>query len=71
MNKISGKITEYEMVLIARFIAEGKLIPNPEIDNEWILKDDKCRREFCEELAKPLIEQMYDELESLSFIMKA
>ena len=35
-----------DMVLISKFISEGKLVPSEDKPNKWVFKTDKNKREF-------------------------
>ena len=56
-----------DMVVISKFINEGKLIPLEGKLNKWVFKTDDYKREFIELLIRAAIEEGMNQINEISF----
>ena len=66
---VSG-VTNEEMVIIATFIADGKLVPVKEKSNKWVFKNDACKQEFICRLTEIVMKQIADQIDEISFTIR-
>lgn len=56
-----------DMVLISKFISEGKLVPSEDKPNKWVFKTDENKREFIDEMIREAVEEVMGQINEISF----